>query len=132
MPWSPPSPTGPNHPCPVPLEGAHRGPTYHLADRHGRWNLVGLLHGLPDRPVPRAQGWRRPRRPRPLLRTRCPPRPAPVGLTRGPPRAPVRRRDPEPHPWTDAPPTATPITPTTRSLHAPPRPVLTVPTPPTR
>ena len=49
----------------------------------GTW--AGLLHGLPHRPVPRPQGRRRPRRRRPLLRTRHPPRPpAPAGLTTRP------------------------------------------------
>ena len=72
-------------PAPLVWKEPARGPTDHLADRHGRRHLGRVLHGVSHRPVPRPQGRRRPRRPRPLLRTRPPPRPpAPAGLTTHP------------------------------------------------
>src|SRR5215207_9053824 len=83
MPLSSPSPTAPNPPSSARSEGADRGPTYHLADRHGRRYLGRLVHGVSHRPVPRPQGRRRARRPPPLLRTCPPPRPpAPTGLAK--------------------------------------------------
>src|SRR4029453_2758631 len=67
------------------MEGAHHGPTYYLADRHGRRHLGRVLYGVSHRSVPRPQGGRRTRRPLSRLRTPPAPRPpAPPGLTTHP------------------------------------------------
>ena len=65
----------------------------------GGWHLGRLLHGLPDRPVPRPQGRRRPRLARPSLRTPRPPRPTPAPpacLVAAHPWAPVGGASPDP------------------------------------
>src|SRR4029450_521932 len=86
-PHPPPTPPHPpsRHPptsspsCSFLWKEACHGPRYHLADRHGRRHLGGVLPGLPPAPVPRRQVHRRPGVRRPPLRT---------GRSPGPPPAP--------------------------------------------